>query len=177
MKEGNRILFSLATRATQKGWRRQHSRPYVSEWLSGVQEEAISSWVFCGTVDSCLLALPLGMLYPRHGRARRNAAQYQPGMETILTRCLGTRTWKPVGASRRKRLKKAVSVTQAGIIRLLLFWVNIKYPDCGFWSSKTVVYSGSHYSACLTDDFVTLITQQDERGTDAWRDVMWTVHT
>lgn len=30
-KEGNRILFPLTTRAMQKGWRRQQSRPHVSE--------------------------------------------------------------------------------------------------------------------------------------------------
>lgn len=110
-EEGNRILFPLTTRAMQKGWRRQRSRPCVSEWLSGEQEEAISSWVFCGTLDSCLPALLQGKLCLRHGRARRKAAQYQPGMETVLTRCSGTRRWKPVDARRRKRLKKADSAS------------------------------------------------------------------
>lgn len=41
--------------------------------------------------------------------------------------------------------------------------MNIKYPDCGFWSRKAVDYSGSHYYALLKDDFVTSIPQQDER--------------
>lgn len=109
---------------------------------------------------SCLPALLLGKLCLRHTRVRKKAAWFQPGMEIILARCSWTRRWKPVGISRRKRLKRQmVSVKQAGITRLLLSeWLSGTLL-VGFGVVKAVVYSGSCYSTLLTDGFVTFLSQ------------------
>lgn len=109
---------------------------------------------------SCLPALLLGKLCLRHDRVRKKAAWFQPGMEIILARCSWTRRWKPVGVSRRKRLRGRWCQLKKLGSQVCFFseWLSGTLI-VGFGVVKAVVYSGSCNSAPLTDGFVTFLYQ------------------